>query len=210
MKNSPCTASRPERTAMLSALQRDARRRGLEVFGEGNLEARLMLVGEAPGKEEAAAGRPFVGAAGILLSKLLERLNIPRGDLWITNVVKTRPVRQGRRGEVNRAPTAREIARDKDVVEAEISIVCPRVIVCLGAVAASTLIHPNLRIRDERGCWFPGPHGSRLMATYHPAYLLRLQGPDYETARDAMLADLARAWCEAQSPRQVARTGSPV
>jgi len=201
LNRSPGTASHAERTASLQALRCEARRRGLEVFGEGNLDARLMLVGEAPGKEEAVAGRPFVGAAGIGLNTLLERLNIPRADLWITNVVKTRPVRQGRRGEVNRAPTAREIARDKDVVDAEISIVSPRVIVCLGAVAATTLIHPNFRMGDEHGCWFPGPSGARLMATYHPAYLLRLQGLDYETVRDAVLADLARAWGEAQAPR---------
>ena len=201
MHGSPCVPSRAERAAMLSTLRNDAKQRGLEIFGEGNLEARLMLVGEAPGKEEAAAGRPFVGAAGIVLTKLLERLNISRSDLWITNIVKTRPVQPGRRGEVNRAPTASEIARDKDVIETEISIVRPRIIVCLGAIAASTLIHPNFRIRDERGRWFPGPYDSRLMATYHPAYLFRQRGPDYEAARDAMLTDLARAWGEAQSPR---------
>jgi uracil-DNA glycosylase family 4 len=197
-ENTPCQIPPTDRSSEMAALRVEALQRGLQVFGEGNLEARLMLVGEAPGKEEAETGRPFVGPAGTVLNRLLDCLSIPRSELWITNVVKIRPVRGGCRNQVNRPPQVSEIIRDRDILEAEISIICPKVILCLGAVPASTLIHPGFRMRDERGCWFPGPHGSRLMATYHPAYLLRLRGPDYEAARDAMLADLARAWGEVQ------------
>jgi uracil-DNA glycosylase len=185
------------RTAALHALQAKAEKSGAEVLGEGNPSARLMLVGEAPGKSEVEAHRPFVGQAGLILNQMLDQLAIPRRQLWITNAVKLRPVAAGVASEVNRAPTTSEVAAFRAILDEEISIVRPRVILCLGAVAASTLIHPNFRILSERGRWFPGPFGARLTATYHPAYLLRRRGPDYEIARDQMLADLSRAWGEA-------------
>jgi DNA polymerase len=156
-----------------------------------------MLVGEAPGKQEVQHGIPFVGPAGKVLDRLLDRLAIPRSELWISNVVKIRPLAVGTRHEVNRPPTAAEVATYRSFVEREIEIIHPKVIVCLGSVAASALIHRDFKIRDERGCWFTGADGIRRLATYHPSYLLRLTGPDYETARDAMLADLSRAWGEA-------------
>jgi DNA polymerase len=157
-----------------------------------------MLVGEAPGKEEAATGRPFVGPAGKVLGALLDRLAIPRRDIWITNTYKIRPVSEGSRGEVNRAPRSGEIKQHRWILDREIQIIRPKVIVALGAVAASALIGQNFRVKENRGRWFPGPDGSRVMATYHPSYLLRLRGPDYEAARDEMLADLSKAWGEAK------------
>jgi DNA polymerase len=181
----------------MAALRRQAEEAGAQVFGEGDLEAAMMLVGEAPGKVEAAAHRPFVGPAGVVLNRLLDRAAIPRNKLWISNVVKVRPVAAGARSEINRPPNASEVARFRSMLDDEIRLVRPRVIVCLGSVAASAVIHPNFRIQSERGCWFPGPESSRVTATYHPAYLLRLRGPDYEAARDQMLADLTRAWGEA-------------
>jgi DNA polymerase len=117
--------------------------------------------------------------------------------LWITNVVKIRPTAMGVGGEVNRAPLAGEVAAYRDILDREISIIRPQVILCLGAVAASALIHPNFRIRDERGRWFPSTVGGKIGATYHPSYLLRLRGPEYESARDQMLADLSTAWGDA-------------
>jgi DNA polymerase len=185
------------RAAAMAAVRREAEDAGAQVFGEGDLHAAMMLVGEAPGKVEAAAHRPFVGPAGIVLNRLLDRATIPRNKLWITNTVKVRPIAAGRRSEVNRPPNSAEVATFRSILNDEIGIVRPRVIVCLGSVAATALIHPNFRIQSERGCWFPGPEGSRLTATYHPAYLLRLRGPDYEVARDHMLADFTRAWREA-------------
>lgn len=188
--------AQPRRTDddTLDALRREALELGVQVFGEGDPGARLMLVGEAPGKEEAAAGRPFVGPAGQVLNRLLERLAIPRADLWITNTVKVRPVLEKGGSVRNRPPHTGEIAAHRSILEREIALVRPRVIVCLGAVAAGALIHPDFKVRQERGRWFPGPGDSRLEATYHPSYLLRLRGPEYETARDEMAADLSRAW----------------
>jgi len=182
----------------MAALEREARRQGIQVFGEGNLDAGLMLVGEAPGKEEVMANRPFQGPAGKVLNRLLERSSIPRDQLWITNVVKIRPVVDTGRGPVNRPPRASEVAAHQGILREEIRIIGPKVILCLGATAASALIHPNFRIGEERGRWFSGPEGSRLMATYHPSYLLRLRGAEYESARDAMAADLLRAWAAAE------------
>jgi DNA polymerase len=186
-----------DRTVALAALHREAEQAGAEVFGEGNPSARLMIVGEAPGKSEVEAHRPFVGQAGLVLNRMLDELAIPRQQLWITNTVKIRPVAPGVASEVNRAPTASEVTAFRAILDEEIEIIQPRVILCLGAVAASALIHPSFRIVSERGLWFPGPGDSRLLATYHPAYLLRQRGPGYEVARDQMLADLSRVWAEA-------------
>ncbi len=193
----PGEARRLTKQDELAALEREARQRGAQVFGEGNVDAALMLVGEAPGKEEVAANRPFVGPAGKALNRVLDALGIPRDRLWITNLVKIRPYVETCRNKVNRPPRAGEIAAHVGILREEIRIIRPKVILCLGATAASALIHPNFRISEERGRWFPGPGSSLLAATYHPSYLLRLRGPDYESVRDAMAADLLRAWAAA-------------
>jgi len=187
------------REAEMRDLREAAERQGIEVFGEGNLNARLLLVGEAPGKVEVERGRPFQGPAGRVLDALLDRLAIPRDDLYVTNVVKTRPFVEAHPNRVNRAPRAGEIQAFTWILRREIAIVQPRVIVCLGAVAASTLIHKNFAMKDEHGRWYPGPQGSSILATYHPSYLLRLRGSNYEAARDECVADLSRAWVMAQS-----------
>jgi len=190
------------RGAEMLALRQEAEKQGIEVFGEGNLNARLALVGEAPGKVEVERGRPFQGPAGRVLDELLDRLAIPREDLYITNVVKIRPYVENCRNKVNRPPRASEVRDFVWILHRELAIVRPRVVVCLGAVAANALIHPKFALKKDRGCWFKGPEGSRILATFHPSYLLRLRGPDYEAARDAMAADLSKAWAEAHQPNQ--------
>lgn len=192
------------REAELRELRQAAEQQGIEVFGEGNLYAPLMLVGEAPGKVEVERGRPFQGPAGRVLDGLLDRLAIPRSELYITNVVKIRPYVDNRRNRVNRPPRAGEVRAFSWILHREIAIVRPRVIVCLGAVAANTLIHPKFALKQNRGCWFEGPEGARILATYHPSYLLHLRGPDYEVARDAMAADLSKAWSAAREGQAAA------
>lgn len=187
----------PTRQLEITTLERDAFQKGIQVFGEGNLNAALMLVGEAPGKEEVAAGRPFHGPAGKVLDRLLELVEIPRRDLWVTNLVKIRPYVETPRDRVNRPPTADEIAAHLGILQEEIRIIRPKVILCLGVTAASALIHQNFKVGEQRGRWFPGPENSLLTATYHPSYLLRLRGSNYEAIRDAMAADLLRAWATA-------------
>lgn len=145
------------------------------VWGEGNLDANLAIVGEAPGADEDRRGRPFVGEAGKLLERELGMAGIMRDDVYITNVVKCRPVRVEDGRLKNRTPTVGEVRAWNAMLIRELEVVHPSIILCLGAVAASTLIHPDFAMKAERGKWFDGPLNTRIMATYHPAYLLRTQ-----------------------------------
>jgi len=166
------------------------RNQGSFVFGEGSPYARLVIVGEAPGEEEAETGRPFVGRAGKLLDGLLAQVTIARSEVWITNVVKHRPTRAVDDRLVNRPPTAAEVRADLAWLQRELEILQPRVILCLGNLAASTLIHKNFKMTEERGRWFEGPYGSRILASYHPAFVLRRRGPEQERLLEEVRRDL--------------------
>lgn len=135
------------------------------VFGEGNENARLMLVGEGPGRVEDETGRPFVGQAGQLLDRILAAVGFERSEVFIGNVVKCRP-------PGNRLPTPQEAIACRPFLEAQIRLINPRIIVCLGALATQTLIDPRARITAVRGQWFE-KHGYWLVPTFHPAALLR-------------------------------------
>ncbi|MBI3909929.1 MAG: uracil-DNA glycosylase [Armatimonadetes bacterium] len=161
--------------------------------GEGNPEATLALVGEAPGEREARLGRPFVGRAGRLLDQVLAEVGHNRGDLWITNVVKFRPTVEVAGRLRNRAPTGAEMRQWLPALQEELQILAPRAILCLGAVAAKVLIDPKFTLSRECGQWRPGPFGSVIAATYHPAYLLRLEGEAYQRALAEFRADLQAA-----------------
>lgn len=144
------------------------------VFGNGNPLASVVLVGEAPGADEEKQGRPFVGRAGKLLDEALEKAGLERADIWITNVVKIRPSEPGANGRRrNRPPTSEERAVFRPWLERELRIIAPDSVVCMGATAASALLGRNVKITQERGHWLDGPAGTRLLTTYHPAYLLR-------------------------------------
>lgn len=135
------------------------------VFGEGNPNADLMIVGEAPGEDEDATGSPFVGRAGQLLDKILAAADIDRRSVWITNMVKFRP-------PGNRNPTPEEIAACAPVLLEEIRLIRPRIIATLGNVPTQWFLNTKegiTRLRGQWGSW----HGVRLMPLYHPAYLLR-------------------------------------
>ncbi|NLZ92994.1 MAG: uracil-DNA glycosylase [Firmicutes bacterium] len=137
------------------------------IFGAGNPEAKLMLVGEAPGAEEDKQGVPFVGAAGQLLNKILAAVEIRREEVYLANVLKCRP-------PANRVPMGNEIKLCLPHLLAQIKIIEPEIIVCLGAVAAKALINQEARISLVRGKWFK--YGkAQLLATFHPAALLRDQ-----------------------------------
>lgn len=153
------------------------------VFGEGSPAARLMIVGEAPGREEERQGRPFVGRAGQLLNCLMEEAGIRREDVWITNVVKRYPTKIVDGRATTRPPTAAEIKSDLPWLEGELAIIEPEVVLCLGTVPASLLTHKDFRLWAEHGRWFAGPGGAQAMATFHPAYILRQRGAD----RDRLL-----------------------
>ncbi|MEW6053378.1 MAG: uracil-DNA glycosylase [Nitrospirota bacterium] len=136
------------------------------VFGEGNPEAELMFIGEAPGREEDLQARPFVGDAGKLLTRLIEKMGYRRQDVYIANIVKCRP-------PMNRDPEPDEIECCRGFLESQITIIRPKVIVALGRVSALTLIgNDKLKITAIRGKFFDYK-GIPFMPTFHPAYLIR-------------------------------------
>jgi uracil-DNA glycosylase family 4 len=135
------------------------------VFGVGNPKAELMFVGEGPGHDEDLKGEPFVGRAGKLLTQMIEAMSLQRGDVYIANVVKCRPPE-------NRLPERDEIATCSPFLYRQIDAIRPKVICCLGACSAQTLLQTTQGISRFRGEWFDF-RGSKLIATYHPAYLLR-------------------------------------
>jgi uracil-DNA glycosylase family 4 len=146
------------------------------VFGDGNPRADLVFVGEGPGRDEDAQGLPFVGRAGKLLTQMIEAMGLQRQDVYICNVVKCRPPE-------NRTPEKDEVETCSPFLLRQIDAISPRVIVCLGSVAAQTLLETNRGISHFRGEWLDF-RGRKLMATYHPAYLLRNPSAKGEVWKD--------------------------
>ena len=145
------------------------------VFGVGNPDAEVMFVGEAPGADEDLQGEPFVGAAGQLLTRIIAAMGFGRADVYIANVLKCRPnVPPGESG--NRKPRPEEMATCLPYLREQIEIIQPRVLVALGATAVEGLTGQTLPMARLRGRWHDFG-GVPLMATYHPAYLLRNQAP---------------------------------
>ncbi|WP_404422528.1 uracil-DNA glycosylase family protein [Thalassospira australica] len=140
------------------------------VFGVGNPEARLVLVGEAPGAEEDRQGEPFVGPSGKLLDAMLRSIGFAREEVYITNILPWRP-------PGNRQPTTAEIAVCEPFVRRHLELIGPKVVVCLGGSAAKTLMEEDRGITRLRGTWKEMPLGAAAMtditAMFHPAYLLR-------------------------------------
>ncbi|HUF23536.1 MAG TPA: uracil-DNA glycosylase [Vicinamibacterales bacterium] len=135
------------------------------VFGEGNPDADLMFIGEAPGADEDAQGVPFIGRAGQLLTRIIEAIGLTREQVYIANVIKCRP-------PGNRNPEPDEIAECEPFLLRQIESVRPKVIVALGTFAAHTLLRTDAPISRLRGT-FHEYHGAKLLPTFHPAYLLR-------------------------------------
>jgi uracil-DNA glycosylase family 4 len=152
-----------------------AQGRNKVVFGSGDARAELMLVGEAPGAEEDRQGLPFVGAAGELLTRILQAMELTREEVYIANIVKCRP-------PGNRDPQPDEVAACNRYLTAQIELVAPRILVALGRVAAQTLLGNTTALGRLRGRWHE-VQGIPTMVTYHPAALLRdpdLKRPTWE------------------------------
>ena len=194
MSTGPRTAepSDPADLDALRALIGDCKRCKLSqgrkhlVFGEGSPKARLVFVGEGPGAEEDAAGRPFVGEAGKLLTKIIEAgMGLKREDVYICNVVKCRPPR-------NRDPEKDEIQTCLPFLKQQLRMIQPEVICTLGRIAAQSLLGREFKMTQERGTWF-STMGIPMMATFHPAYILRnpsderrLKGLVWEDVKEMM------------------------
>ena len=152
------------------------KKRNTIVFADGNPKAELVFVGEGPGHDEDVQGLPFVGRAGKLLNQMIEAMGLQRKDVYICNVVKCRPPE-------NRLPERDEIEQCSPFLLRQLDVISPKVIVCLGACAAQTLLQTNRGISHFRGQWLDF-RGHQLMATYHPAYLLRNPSAKGEVWKD--------------------------
>lgn len=160
------------------------------VFGEGDAHAALVLVGEVPGDQEDRQGRPFVGPAGRLIDELLKEAGLDRREVYLTNAVKHfKFVVQGKR-RFHQKPTSREIAACQPWLTAELEAIRPKGIVCLGATAAQSLLGKEFRLTHQFGQFQTSPWAPWILATYHPAAVLR--APD-EAARQSMRDELLRA-----------------
>jgi uracil-DNA glycosylase family protein len=170
----------------------DLWRRGTQtVFGEGSTSARLVLVGEQPGNEEDQAGHPFVGPAGRLLDRALEEAGIHRNDAYVTNVVKHFKWEPRGKRRIHMKPNTVEIVACLPWLQAELELVKPRALVCLGATAAQALLGRSFRVTQHRGEFIDSPLAPRVMATVHPSSILRAR--DEETRhieRARFVADL--------------------
>src|SRR5437660_2223319 len=158
----------------------DLWKRGTQtVFGEGARHAEVVFVGEQPGNEEDLTGKPFVGPAGRLLNDALIEADIDRAKTYVTNVVKHFKWEPRGKRRIHKKPNAREIAACRPWLEAEIDLVKPKVIVCLGATAAQALLGPKFRVSKQRGQFIESTLAPYIMATVHPSSILR--APDDET-----------------------------
>jgi DNA polymerase len=145
-------------------------------YGEGDPCATLMVVGEGPGETEDRLGRPFVGRAGELLDRMLLSIDLPREDVYICNTVKCRPTLDTGSRLANRAPTPDEMRNCRHFLDEQIEIIRPRVILALGSPAAKSFMGDKFSITRQRGQWHEGPLGIPVIATFHPAYILRQTG----------------------------------
>ena len=156
-----------------SAARRLGSLREKMVFSVGNVHARLVLVGEAPGYDEERLGEPFVGKAGQKLNEILRAMGLQREQIYITNICKFRPAMGANQGTANRPPTPEEIAACLPLVLAELRAIRPACVVCLGATAAHGLLGGEGSVSSLRGVWHQLEDILPVRVTYHPSYLLR-------------------------------------
>lgn len=167
------------------------------VFGEGGAHAEVVFVGEQPGDREDLEGRPFVGPAGKLLDQALVEVEIDRSQVYVTNVVKHFKWKAQGKRRIHQKPNWREIAACRPWLEAELAVLKPRVLVCLGATAAQALLGRDFRVSRQRGELVESSLAPKAIATVHPSSILRAQDRDLqyrEFARDLeQVAALIRA-----------------
>ena len=165
------------------------------VFGEGPKDATVVFVGEQPGDQEDRAGKPFVGPAGQVFNEALEAAGIPRDEAYVTNAVKHFKWEPRGTRRLHAKPSAREVGACRPWLETELSIVKPRMVVCLGATAAQSLMGPAFRITKQRGeVYADTPWAPWLMGTIHPSAILRIPEADLrERARADFIDDLRKA-----------------
>lgn len=175
-----------------------AQRRTNVVFGEGNPQSPLVLIGEGPGDTEDKLGRPFVGRAGQLLDKAISEAGLLRTQIYITNTVKCRAADWTTGKPVNRPPADEEVQACRQWLEPQIAILKPKVILCVGAPSAKNLIKKNFQITKERGMYFPCEFAKTAIATLHPSYILRQMNQGGDGGYSLLVSDIRRSWEAAQ------------
>jgi DNA polymerase len=161
------------------------------VFGEGGSKARIVFIGEQPGHEEDLAGRPFVGPAGRLLNQALEQARIDRDLAYVTNVVKHFKWEPRGKRRIHAKPNQAEITACMPWLNAELALIQPDVVVCLGATAAQALLGKAFRVTKQRGEWVDSPLAPHVMATIHPSAILRAEEDRADQLR-LFVSDLAK------------------
>lgn len=151
------------------------------VFGDGNEKSKIVFIGEAPGADEDKAGLPFVGQSGQLLTKAINSISLDRKDVYITNIIPWRPIG-------NRTPTNAEVELYRPYLIQHVKIISPKIVVCLGSTAVRAVLQKNTGISSLRGRWLSGQEtfgqDIKILATFHPAYLLRSPSQKKEFWRD--------------------------
>ncbi|MGQ0642748.1 MAG: UdgX family uracil-DNA binding protein [Gemmatimonadaceae bacterium] len=161
------------------------------VFGSGKKHARVVLVGEQPGNEEDLRGAPFVGPAGRLLDRALEEAGVNRDEAYVTNVVKHFKWERRGKARIHKKPNAEEIRACRPWLNAELEVLRPKVLVCLGATAAQTLLGRQFRVTEQHGQVLKTDLAEHVVATVHPSSVLRQQtSEDREAALNELIADL--------------------
>jgi uracil-DNA glycosylase len=179
------------------------------VFGEGSPRAEVMMVGEQPGDHEDLEGHPFVGPAGRVLDQALDEAGIDRADVYLTNVVKHFNWEPRGKRRIHKKPGAEHIRACRPWLEMEIRVVKPKILVCLGAVAAQAIIGRDFRLTRHRGEFFEGELGPTITATVHPSSILR--APDDKARREALAAfvtDLRKVAGTLRTGRAAPRTAT--
>jgi DNA polymerase len=163
------------------------------VFGDGSASARIVFVGEQPGNEEDREGRPFVGPAGGILNRALEHAGIDRGTVYVTNIVKHFKFEERGKRRIHKKPSGAEVSACKPWLEAEVAVLKPRIIVCLGATAAQALLGRKFLLTKERGKPVPHTLAPYVVATIHPSAILRAPEPAARRAEYARLVSDLKA-----------------
>lgn len=164
------------------------------VFGEGPAKAKIVMVGEQPGDREDREGRPFVGPAGILLDEALQEAGIDRDEVYITNAVKHFKFTMSGKRRLHKKPNAREIRACRPWLDAELAVIKPKALVCLGATPAQAILGRDFRITLSRGEVFATELCQRTLATWHPAAILRApEKAQRDAMREELIQDLRQA-----------------
>ncbi len=182
------------------------------VFGEGSNAARIVFVGEQPGDQEDLVGRPFVGPAGKLFDQILAEAGIDRTKAYVTNAVKHFKWERDTRGKrrIHKKPRYSEVQACRPWLDAELEVLKPEILVCLGATAAQALLGKDFSVTRQRGKLIESPLAPVVMATVHPSSILRAPGEDRAVQRLAMVRDLRKvARLLTKLPAQTSRRQRP-